>query len=351
MEKVRVFVSYSWDGPQHRAWVKQLADTLEEIEEVHVTWDGYDLDSLVDKNLFMEEGIHNADFVLVVATAKYKQRADARLGGVGLETYMGTAVHWDGLLQNKRSNLIVILREADSTPRYLQGHFYLDFRREDEYPARIEELLSLLRGTVVAKRPTKRRSIATPRHDFEDDPVIAFIKHRRSQLLAEGLRPVLRDDGTRHEHFVNLELRVPRDQDPAGHDPNRSRFDRLRDLLEAQSGVGAWVLLGDPGGGKSTLLFAEELQCAEACLSSTAASLELCIRLPLSDYNADGTVSPAAWIDEQIRGQCPPGVAPVPTLSSLQARFSVRLLLDGLNEIAGTDQERSAAQTTLLIRH
>ena len=73
MEPIKVFISYSWDSPEHNAWVKKLADTLEEIEEIHVTWDGYDLDSLVDKNYFMEAGIYDADLLLVVTTAKYNQ--------------------------------------------------------------------------------------------------------------------------------------------------------------------------------------------------------------------------------------------------------------------------------------
>ena len=94
MSQKTVFISYSWDTPQHKNWVKKLADTLEEIHEIHVVWDGYDLDSLVDKNRFMEAGIYDADFVLVVATRGYKHKADNRKAGVGVETFMATASHW-----------------------------------------------------------------------------------------------------------------------------------------------------------------------------------------------------------------------------------------------------------------
>lgn len=110
MENIKVFISYSWDSPEHRAWVKKLADTLEEVEEIAVSWDGYDLDSLVDKNYFMEAGIHDANYVLVVATAKYKAKADDRINGVGLETFLASAVHWDSMLRDKRSKLIVLNR-------------------------------------------------------------------------------------------------------------------------------------------------------------------------------------------------------------------------------------------------
>lgn len=161
MEPIKVFVSYSWDSTEHKEWVKKLADTLEEIEEVHVTWDGYDLDSLVDKNYFMEAGIHDADLVLVVTTNKYKAKADGRLGGVGLETFMASALHWDGMLRDKKSKLVVIEREADSMPRYLLGHFHLDFKKDEEYPKHIAGLLDLLQGKARAERPKKRRSLAS----------------------------------------------------------------------------------------------------------------------------------------------------------------------------------------------
>lgn len=190
MEKIRVFVSYSWDGPEHKEWVKKLADTLEEIQEVHVTWDGYDLDSLVDKNYFMETGIHDADLVLVIATSKYKAKADGRLGGVGLETFMGSAVHWDGLLRDKKSKLVVVLREPDSTPRYLQGHFHLDFRNDDDYPSRMGELMDLLRGKSTVARPKKRRSLMAPSeisYEFTRVEELIRVNHPNRRVIVDAL--------------------------------------------------------------------------------------------------------------------------------------------------------------------
>lgn len=161
MEPIKVFISYSWDSIEHKNWVKKLADTLEEIEEVHVIWDGYDLDSLADKNYFMAAGIHDADLVLVVTTNNYKTKSDGRQGGVGLETFMASALHWDGMLRDKKSKLVVIEREIDSTPRYLIGHFHLDFTKDSEYANQVTELLQLLQGRARVERPKKRRSLVS----------------------------------------------------------------------------------------------------------------------------------------------------------------------------------------------
>lgn len=190
MEPIKVFISYSWDSPEHKEWVKKLADTLEEIEEVHVTWDGYDLDSLVDKNYFMEAGIHDADFVLVVTTNKYKTKADGRQGGVGLETFMTSALHWDGMSRDKKSKLVVIEREVDSTPRYLLGHFHLDFKNDSEYTKSIDWVLDLLRGKARFERPKKRRSLTSaPDRAYEFTRVEELIRvnhpNRRAIVNAE----------------------------------------------------------------------------------------------------------------------------------------------------------------------
>jgi hypothetical protein len=189
MSSIRVFISYSWDSPAHQAWVKKLADTLEEIEEISVTWDGYDLDSLVDKNYFMEAGIHEADYVLVVATTKYKTKADDRKNGVGLETFLASALHWDGMLRDKRSNLIMLQRESNSTPRYLSGHFYLDFTEDDQFPKRVEELLVLLQKRATAERPKKRRSLAAfaeGSYDFTRVEELIQVNHPNRRAIVSG---------------------------------------------------------------------------------------------------------------------------------------------------------------------
>lgn len=159
MEKIKVFVSYSWDGNEHRAWVRKFVDSLEEIDEITTIWDGYDLDSLIDKNYFMENAAHDADFVVAITTAPYKAKADERKGGVGIETFLMSAVHWAGMLKDKQSKIIAIQREPNSTPRYLEGHFHLDFTQDGQFPSKFEELVLLLQKKATFERPKKRRSL------------------------------------------------------------------------------------------------------------------------------------------------------------------------------------------------
>jgi hypothetical protein len=159
--RTKVFISYSWDSEDHKAWIRKLADDLEEIEELHVVWDGYDLDSMSDKNLFMESGIVESDYIVVIATSQYKAKADARSGGVGIETFLAAAAHWNDLLQTKRTKIILGIRQPNSTPRYLAGHFHIDFSEDAKYQASVQKLIAHLQGSSRMPRPAKQKSLAT----------------------------------------------------------------------------------------------------------------------------------------------------------------------------------------------
>ena len=151
----KIFISYSWDSEEHRLWVKNLADTLEQHQSIHVIWDGYDLDSWKDKNLFMENGVFDADIILVVTKKKYKEKADARSGGVGIETFLSAAEHWRSLQENGKTKFIQIKREDDSSPRYLSGHLYLDFTKNSNFLEDMKSLLSHIEGNNLFERPSK----------------------------------------------------------------------------------------------------------------------------------------------------------------------------------------------------
>ncbi|MGG4774222.1 TIR domain-containing protein [Paenalcaligenes sp. Me52] len=155
MEQKKVFISYSWDSNEHREWVAKLAEELERNPELHVFWDGYDLDSFIDKNLYMEESVGNADYTIVVATKKYFKKANEREGGVGIETYLNSAKHWEALLETKRTNSIVVLREEDSTPTYLKGHLYIDFTNDSCFMENVQELVKKILEKQKYKRPPK----------------------------------------------------------------------------------------------------------------------------------------------------------------------------------------------------
>jgi len=188
MKNISIFVSYSWDSPDHKAWVRKLAEDLDRYHELSVTWDGFDLDELSDKNAFMESGLHNADYVLVIATRKYAEKANSRKAGVGVETYLATAMHWEQLLRTRTSNLVVIQREANSVPRYLKGKLHIDFSQDAEYPARVSRLLQVLKRESRVPRPAKLLSLnaANKSYAFTRVEDVIRINHKNRKAIVDA---------------------------------------------------------------------------------------------------------------------------------------------------------------------
>ncbi|OQP44152.1 hypothetical protein A4H97_33660 [Niastella yeongjuensis] len=122
-----VFVSYSWDSETHRKWVLGLSERLREdgIESILDQWHAIPGDNLPE---FMETAIRENDFVIIICTPKYKQKADKRQGGVG---YEGDIMTGEAFVMKNRRKFIPILREGewkDSAPSWILGSYYLDFR-------------------------------------------------------------------------------------------------------------------------------------------------------------------------------------------------------------------------------
>lgn len=60
-----VFISYSWDSPEHKRWVSQLATRLRQ-DGVDAILDQWDLGPGDDVSLFMESGLAGSQHVLLV---------------------------------------------------------------------------------------------------------------------------------------------------------------------------------------------------------------------------------------------------------------------------------------------
>lgn len=97
-----VFISYAWDGASHRRRVSALAGRLTRAG-IHVSVDVWDVDAGTHLRRFMDEGIEGSDWVLVICTPKYLERAErvglassGRLGhAIGSRTVVNTGVAYE----------------------------------------------------------------------------------------------------------------------------------------------------------------------------------------------------------------------------------------------------------------
>lgn len=135
----RVFISYSWDSPEHKLWVANFARDLYAFG-VEVILDQWHAEPGQDLAAFMEMNIQNSDRVLVVCTEMYVQRAQNRQGGVAYEQLLLTTQ----MMQNVgMTKFIPIVRQSTHQrvlPPWLAGRMYVDLSEGATYHSVLEDL-------------------------------------------------------------------------------------------------------------------------------------------------------------------------------------------------------------------
>ena len=130
MSKI-LFISYSHDSEEHKAWVKKFADELETLGDFEI---------LLDQNMpkgfpltrFMEKGMTTADKVLVIGTPTYKTKAELGKGVAFEESIISTELLHD----IETLKFYPILRSGSfetSFPIALQGRIGDDMSDDTKY--------------------------------------------------------------------------------------------------------------------------------------------------------------------------------------------------------------------------
>ncbi len=139
----KVFISYSWDNDQHKAWTKALAARLRDngVDATLDQWEMVPGDRLPE---FMERAIRENSYVLIICTPNYKQKADGRKGGVGYEGDIMTA---DVFAKGNHRKYIPVLRGGsvdEVVPTWLNGKIHIDLCNDLYSEASYSDLLATL---------------------------------------------------------------------------------------------------------------------------------------------------------------------------------------------------------------
>jgi hypothetical protein len=143
----RVFISYSWDSLEHKNWVLELAIRLRSEGGVKVTLDYWCLWPGADRERIIEENIRESDFVILVCTPAYAERANKREGGVGYEAVIITGELYESSHRNK---FIPVLRAGSwtgSLPTRMKSIIGVDLRNDPIPEEAYTELLRALHNS------------------------------------------------------------------------------------------------------------------------------------------------------------------------------------------------------------
>lgn len=147
-----------------------------------------------------------------------------------------------------------------------------------------------------------------------------------------------RHDESFGSRFVNLTLCIDLGEDaPDGrwHDTD-SHFTSLSDLLLARTEP-AFVVLGPPGSGKSSIL--RQLQFDVALADAVTPSWPLAFLVELNEYRADNLDEPPPPPDQWLEAQWSRRFPALPGLASIALQHPLIVLLDGLNELSVMNDE------------
>ncbi|SIN64182.1 toll/interleukin-1 receptor domain-containing protein [Chitinophaga niabensis] len=150
-----VFISYSWDSPEHEDWILNLATKLREngVDAILDKWDIGFLGKLLPH--FMETSIFKSHRVICVMTPNYKKKTENLTGGVGYEYSIITAeIFTDNINTSKFIPLFRSGTDADAIPTALKGRKYVDMRDDTQFDEKfIHELLRDIHEEPKFKKP------------------------------------------------------------------------------------------------------------------------------------------------------------------------------------------------------
>ncbi|MBM7824698.1 hypothetical protein JOD55_000525 [Arcanobacterium pluranimalium] len=149
----RVFLSYSQSAESQR-FVHFLADKLEN-DGVNVRWDQKVLQLGDRLPHFMDDEITNAQYVLIICSPDYKQKADNRAKGVGYESNIISAELY---AKNNERKFIPILLDGtfeSSMPTFLAGKMGVDMRPDSDIERGYNDLIT----TLKKKKAQRKKSI------------------------------------------------------------------------------------------------------------------------------------------------------------------------------------------------
>jgi hypothetical protein len=184
----RAFISYAWEGDEHEAWVTTLAERLQGESGVEIIYDQWGLPPGADKQHFMEQSVRAQDFVIIICTETYADRANDRVGGVGIETNLITGEMAGDLLSKK---FIPVLRQGtfnDSLPSYIRTKMGVDLRgnpyKETEYDRLIRALHGeSIHGPPIAPKPDFSKKLVPKAKTFLQAAGAAIAEQNAGTLL------------------------------------------------------------------------------------------------------------------------------------------------------------------------
>lgn len=144
----RIFISYSWDSDEHKAKILHFVNKLRS-EGLEVVFDG---DMRLGERItqFMEKSLEECEYVLLICTPLYKQKADQRTAGVGYENMIITGELYEKQNEYKFIPILFSGSWKESIPIWMKGKLGIDLSNEATYKEQYKKLVQSLKQVESA---------------------------------------------------------------------------------------------------------------------------------------------------------------------------------------------------------
>lgn len=203
----KVFISYSWESDENKEWARELADKLLK-NGIEAYIDQYDLNLGDRLPHFMEQQIIDSDFVLIICTKVYKEKADNRTSGVGYEGHIISAELLSG---NNERKFIPIIKEGtpnEVLPTFLDGKLGIDLADEQHYSENFNDLITTIFG--VKRKP----ELGVIPKSIKESPLLPIEQNKNKDVEILGIITdkvtVPKRDGSRGSALYKIPFRLNR---------------------------------------------------------------------------------------------------------------------------------------------
>ncbi|TFH19057.1 hypothetical protein E4H04_01400 [Candidatus Bathyarchaeota archaeon] len=116
--------------------------------------DRWDLHPGADIPAFMEKAVRDSDYILLVCTEKFAEKANEGYDGVGYEKTIITGEIYQRISSPRK--FVPLLRSgkvSKALPSYLRSKFYIDFTHDNTFNKSLEDLLRHMHDSPRYNRP------------------------------------------------------------------------------------------------------------------------------------------------------------------------------------------------------
>ncbi len=230
------FISYAWESESHRIWVRDLAARLRH-DGVDTRLDQWNLRPGDDLPGFMEKAITECDFVLLVCTPTYRDKAMKRQGGVG---YEGSIITGELLALRPERKFVPVLRRGEwgeSAPAWLLNRLYVDLRGEPYQEDAYQSLIAALYRDPIEVPPLGSRGKSSLQKN--EMPSAEKQSHVEAQVgrseplpLIPSNEAALHEEARRLARLVVSELKLYNEAEVEEGRRRRDLYERLKEDID-----------------------------------------------------------------------------------------------------------------------